>query len=146
MRRHRRCRCRTADTRTGSDRNMSRCVPGAAGGPWSGRRLDQAVAARRQPELLQRLEIELENDWRRGADEARLLGPFQIGLVGVLVVALLGREMVLVEAAIADIGLELGGIRSAAAVAPSVLAAKARKRAYARRALVVDDVVRIAVG
>ena len=111
-----------------------------------GRRLDRAVAARRQPEFLQRLEIKLERDRRGCADEADVLGPVEIGLVGVLVVALLRREMMLVEAAVGDVGVELLRVGRAVAVALAVRAAKAGERADARAALVIDDVVRIAAG
>ena len=104
------------------------------------------MAARREPEFLQRLEIELERDRRGGGDEADVLRPIEIGLVGVLVVALLRREVVLVEAAAGDVGVELLRIGRAAAVALAVRAAEAGERADARAALVVDDVVRIAAG
>ena len=114
--------------------------------PRSRRRLDRAVAARRQPEFLQRLEIKLERDGHRSADEAHVLGPIEIGLVGVLVVALLRREVMLVEASLFDIRIELLWIRRAAAEALAVRAAKARERTDARAALVIDDVVRIAAG
>ena len=65
------------------------------------RRLGRAVTARRQAELLQRLEIELERHRRGDADEADVRGPIEIGLVGVLVVALLRRKAMLVKAALA---------------------------------------------
>ena len=99
---------------------------------------------RGQAKLLQRLEIELERHRRRRGDEARRRRPIEIGLVGVLVVALFGRELVLVEAAFRDIGVELLRIGRAAAVRAAVGAAEARQRADAGRALVVDDVVRVA--
>jgi len=57
------------------------------------RRLDRTMSTRGLTEFLQRLEIKLEDDRRRRADEADILGPVEIGLVGVLVVALLRREM-----------------------------------------------------
>src|SRR5206468_766211 len=97
------------------------------------RRLDGAVAACRQPELLQWLQIKLEHDRRSGPDEAQILGPFEVGLVGVLVVALLGREMMLVEAAVGDILLKLLRVRRAAAVALAIGAAETGERADAGR-------------
>ena len=137
----RRPRRRTADTRTGSDRNISRCArDGWRGGvtaPWP-------CAASRN--FCRRLQIELEHHRLGFADEADLLRPVEIGLIGVLVVALLRRELMVMEAAGLDVGLELLRIGRAAPVACAVRAAKAGQRADAGHALVVDDVVGIAAG
>src|SRR3982751_4757393 len=101
------------------------------------------MSARGLAEFLQRLEIKLKDHGRCRANEARILGPFEIGLVGVLVVALLGREVVLVEAALGDVGIELLRVGRAAAEALAIRAAKSCQRSDARAALVIDDIVRI---
>jgi len=86
------------------------------------------VAFRREAEFLQRLEIKLERDRRGIGDEADVPGPLEIRLVGVLVIALLRREAMLMEAALGDVGVELIFVRRTAAVALAVRAAKSRKR------------------
>src|SRR5690606_39129911 len=99
------------------------------------------MAAGGKPKLLQRLQVELENDRVGRADEAHLLRPLEIRLVGVLVEALLGRQMMVIEAAVGDVLLELLRVRRALAVALAVGAAEAGQRADARRTLVVRDVI-----
>jgi hypothetical protein len=102
------------------------------------------MAARGETEFLQRLEIELKDDWLRRSDEAGVPGPVEITPVGVLGVALFRRKLMLVKAAARDIGVKLPAIRRTAAIAPAIGAAKAGERTYAGTALVIDDGIWIA--
>src|SRR3546814_18724371 len=70
----------------------------------------------------------------------------EIGMCGEREVEWVGRQRVRPESAVLDVALELVRVRLAGAVAAAVLVAPAGQRADARRALVVDDVVRIAAG
>ena len=97
-----------------------------------------------QPELLQRLHIELHDDLVRRADEAEARCGFQIGLVGVLVIPLFRLELVPPEAFVLDVTLELVRVRRALAAFGAIRAAPARQRADARRAFVVGDIIGIA--
>ena len=65
---------------------------------------------RRQPEFLQHLAVELEGDGRRTVDEAHPHRVVEIIPVGVLVVALAGGQLVLPEAAVLDVALQLIGV------------------------------------
>ena len=77
-----------------------------------------------EAELLQRLDIELQHDRLRRVDQPHRDRGFEIGLVGVLVVELVRRQLVLPEAAIGDVALELMRVGCAAAAA-----ARRRRRA-----------------
>lgn len=93
------------------------------------------MAARGQPEALQRFGIELEDDRLGLRDETHLHGEFEIGAVGHLVVALVSGKVVMPEAAIVDIALQLVRIGLALADRGAVLAAPAGERADAGCAL-----------
>ncbi len=109
---------------------------------WVVGRGDLAVAVGSKAELLEALDIELEDDPVRCADEADFGGPVEVALVGVLHVALVGRQFVGIEAAVLDVFFKLVRVWRALAELVAVLAAEAGQRADAgAAALVVDDVV-----
>ncbi len=102
------------------------------------------MALRRETKALQRLGVKLYGDRRRRADEAERLSPFEVIAVRHLVVAARGGHFAVPVAAVLDVARELLGIRCADAVAGAVGAAPAGEQANAGRALVLDDVLRIA--
>src|SRR5690606_33159648 len=81
------------------------------------RRLHRAMSAGGEPEFLQWLQVELEDDGLGSAQETHLLRPFQVGFVGVLVELLLGRKLVVIEAAVGNVLFKLLGVRGALPVA-----------------------------
>ena len=83
------------------------------------------MSAGGEPEFLQWLQIELKDDGLGSTDKADLLRPFQVGFVGVPVELLLGRKVVVIEAAVRDVLLELFWVRRALSVALAILAAEA---------------------
>ena len=91
------------------------------------RRHGGAVALRRQTEALQGLDIELEHDRLRRADQPHRGRGFEIGLVGVLVEELLRRQFVFPEAAVGDVAVELFRVGRAPAL-------RRRPRRASRRA------------
>ncbi len=106
--------------------------------------LDRAMAASGQAKALQDLAVDLEDDRLGPLDEATLGGVVEIGLVGVLEVTRRRWDLLVPEAVVGDVALELAGVGRALADGASVLAAPAHQTADARFALVVDDVIGIA--
>src|SRR5689334_8025387 len=86
-------------------------------------RLDGAVALGSQPEFLQWLEIELENDGIRPADKAEGRCPFEIVAIGMAIILHMIGQFVKPMAAILDIALKLLRIGLAAAMKHAFLAA-----------------------
>ena len=97
-----------------------------------------------QAKLLQRFEIELEDDRIGAADKADRLCPLEIALVGVLVETLVVLEMMLMEGTVGNVLFELLRVHRAFAVTFAVGATESGERADAWRALVIDDVIGIA--
>src|SRR3546814_840370 len=110
------------------------------------RRLDRTVTLRRQPEFLQRLAPDLHHDRLGLRNEADGSGPFQITAIGVLEILLLERQLVLPEAAVLDVALELNRVGRPLSLIRAVGAAPAGQRADARLALGLDDAVGIPAG
>ncbi len=107
-------------------------------------RLDGAVAARGEAELLQRLAIELQHDLLDLVDQAHALRGLEIALVGVLVVELVVGQVIAPEALVLDIAVELLRVHRPGPLLVAARTAPAGERADAGLALVVDEVVRIA--
>ena len=102
------------------------------------------MALRGEPEALQRFRVKLEHDRLRCADEAERLGPVEIVAIRHLVVAARSRYFMVPIATVFDVALKLGGIRCANARLRSFRTTPTREQTDARRALVVDDVLRVA--
>src|SRR5690606_23759896 len=101
------------------------------------RRLDLPMPARGEPEALHRFRVELHDDRLGLAVEAEGDRPLEVVAVGEAVVAHVLRQREAPVAAVLDVVLKLAGVDLAFAVLRPVLAAEARERADARRALVV---------
>src|SRR6185312_8860017 len=87
-----------------------------------------AVTFRREPESLQSLAIQLQDDLRVILDEAHRLGTGEIRPVGMLEVELLRWQLMFPKAAIFHVTLQLAHIRRSFADRARILAAKARQR------------------
>ena len=104
------------------------------------------MALCREAEALQRLDIELQDDRLRRGDQPHRRRALEIGLVGVLEIELLGRQLVFPEAAIGDVAVELLRVGCALALRVALGAAPAGERPDARRALVQSDIILVAAG
>src|SRR6185312_16982822 len=107
------------------------------------RRTMIAVSISREPKSLQRLTVKLQDDLRVALYQPHGLRTGEISPVGMFVVELLGRQLMLPEAAILHVPLELPRIGRSSADRAGVLTAKAGQRPDAGGALVPHDVVRI---
>src|SRR3546814_12394657 len=86
------------------------------------------MAAGGEPELLQMLAVKVQHDLLGLRDPTGLGGVFQVVLVGMLEVVLRGRQLVLPEAAVLDVALELVRVDRPAPVLIPLLAAPAGQR------------------
>ena len=110
------------------------------------RNRDGTVSARGEPEFLQRLAVELDEDRLGAGQKAHLGRPFQIGGIPRLEVMRLLRHLAAPEALIFDVALQLPRIDRAGAAVAAIGAAPARQQADPGTALVIDDVVGIEAG
>ena len=97
-------------------------------------------------EALQRLDVDLQRDRLRRADQPEGDRLLEVPLVGMLEVAFVRCELVAPETPVLDVALELVGVYRALAFPGAVGSAESGERADARGAFVVDQVVGVAAG
>ncbi len=109
-------------------------------------RLHPPMAMGGQAKALQRFDVELQHDRSGSFDESHRHRGFEIGLVRVFEIELVGGQSVFPKAAIGDIALELVRIRGSPTRLVALRTAPAAQRAHPGPALMIDDIVRITAG